>query len=332
MKKIRVGVIGVGYLGEHHARIYSQLDGVELVGVADVNKKRAEEIAEKVSTVPYYGYKDIINLVDAVSIVIPTPLHYEVASDFLKNGIDILLEKPMTTTLSEADSLIKKAKEKRLILQIGHVERYNSAVRKLTSIIDRPRYIESRRFGPFAERVSDVDVILDLMIHDIDIVLSLVNSDIKSISATGVSVMTSHNDIANAHIEFKNGCIANLTVSRMSMDRFRKISIYQPEAYITLDYKDQDIIVHKRKWKRVNGKRVPEISDDKINLVKEEPLKSEVASFIKCVKTRKRPIVSGIEGRRALEIALTVLEKTKKRRLLFNEDPDGRSKGPVSFH
>lgn len=332
MKKIRVGVIGVGYLGEHHARIYSQLDGVELVGVADVNKKRADEIAQKIPTRPYYSYKDIINLVDAVSIVVPTPLHYKVASDFLKNGIDVLLEKPMTTTLSEADSLIKKAKEKRLILQIGHVERYNSAVRTLASIISKPRYIESRRFGPFAERVSDVDVILDLMIHDIDIVLSLVNSDIKSITATGVSVMTSHNDIANAYIEFKNGCIANLTVSRMSIDRLRKISIYQPETYITLDYKDQDIIVHKRKWKKVNGKRVPEISDDKINLVKEEPLNAEVASFIKCVKARKKPIVSGIEGRRALEIALTVLEKTKKRRLLLNEYPNGRFKGAVSFN
>lgn len=332
MKKIRVGIIGVGYLGEHHARIYSQLDGVELVGVADVNKKRAEDIAEKTSTVPYYNYKDIINLVDAVSIVVPTPLHYKVASDFLKNGIDILLEKPMTTTLREADSLIKKAKEKKLILQIGHVERYNSAVRTLSSVINKPRYIESRRFGPFAERVSDVDVILDLMIHDIDIVLSLVNSDIKSVTATGVSVMTPHNDIANAYIEFKSGCIANLTVSRMSMDRLRKISIYQPETHITLDYKDQDIIVHKRKWKNVNGKRVPEISDDKIDLVKEEPLKAEVASFIKCVKTRKRPIVSGIEGRRALEIALTVLEKTKKRRLLLNENPNGRFKGAVPYN
>lgn len=332
MKKIKVGVIGVGYLGEHHARVYSQIKGVQLAGIVDTNKDRADEIARKVGAKPYYDYKDLIDSVDAVSIVVPTPLHYKIASDFLKNGVDILLEKPMTTTVSEAERLLKIAKAKKLILQIGHIERYNSAVKALESIIDRPMYIESRRFGPFADRVSDVDVILDLMIHDIDIVLSLVDSDIRSINATGVSVMTSHNDIANAHIEFKNGCVANLTVSRMSIDKLRKISIYQPETYFTLDYKEQEIILHKRIWNRVNNRMVPEISTENIDLIKEEPLKAELASFIESVKKRKKPIVSGIEGKKALEVALAVLEDTRKRRLLLDEDSNGRSKGAISRH
>ncbi|MBI5044218.1 MAG: Gfo/Idh/MocA family oxidoreductase [Nitrospirae bacterium] len=332
MKKIKVGVIGVGYLGEHHARVYSQLKGVELVGVVDVNKNRADEIARKINTRAYYDYRDIIKLVDAVSIVVPTRLHYKIADEFLNKGVDILLEKPITITVSEADKLIKKAKAKRLILQVGHIERYNSAVMALEPVIDRPRYIESRRFGPFADRVSDVDVILDMMIHDIDIILSLVDSDIKSINATGVSVMTSHNDIANAHIEFTNGCVANLTVSRMSMDKLRKISIYQPETYITIDYKEQEIILHKRIWNRINNRMIPEISTENIDLIKEEPLKAELASFIESVKTRKKPIVSGIEGRKALEVALKVLKDAKKRRLLLDEDSDGGSKGAISRH
>ncbi len=332
MKKIKVGVIGVGYLGEHHARVYSQIKGVELVGVVDIDKNKADEIARKVATKPYYDYNDIIDLVDAVSIVVPTRFHYKIAYDFLKNGIDILLEKPMTTTVSEAEKLLKIAKTKKLILQIGHIERYNSAVKALESIIDRPMYIESRRFGPFADRVSDVDVILDMMIHDIDIVLSLVDSDIKSIKATGVSVMTSHNDIANAYIEFENGCVANLTVSRMSMDKLRKINIYQPETYITLDYKEQEIILHKRIWNKIHGRMVPEISTENIDLIKEEPLKTELASFIESVRKRKRPIVSGEEGKKALEVALLVLKDTKKRRLLLDEDSNGRFKGTISRH
>lgn len=308
--EIRTGVVGVGYLGRHHARIYSKMPGVKLVGVVDILKDRADEIARACSTKPFYDYRELINKVDAVSIVVPTLLHHKVAIDFISNNIDILLEKPITTTIAEAEELIREAEGRNLILQVGHLERFNAAMMALAKIINGPRFIESHRLGPFADRGIDVDVILDLMIHDIDILLNLVNSEVSEIRAVGVPVLSPDIDIANARIEFKSGCVANVTASRISREKMRKIRIFQDDAYISLDYQGQELVV----YKRVNGSasEKAKIAMDRIEVEKGEPLQAELAAFIDSVKTRKRPLVSGHEGKEALEVALKVLGVIKR--------------------
>ncbi|MCI0529163.1 MAG: Gfo/Idh/MocA family oxidoreductase, partial [Nitrospira sp.] len=239
MNKIKVGVVGVGYLGQHHARIYSKMPGVELVGVVDIDAEKANAIAAQTGCQAYGDYHALLDQVQAVSIVVPTVLHHELASKFLRAGMDVLLEKPMTVTLQEADELIQEAEKKGSLLQIGHLERFNSVVRALNGRIQKPRFIESHRLGPFVERGTDVHVVLDLMIHDIDIILSLVNSPVELIRAVGVPVISSQIDIANARIEFASGCVANVTASRVSRDKMRKVRIFQPDVYISLDYLQQ---------------------------------------------------------------------------------------------
>lgn len=307
---VRIGVVGVGYLGQHHARIYSNMPGVKLVGVVDILKDRADEIARACSTKSFYDYRELIDKVDAVSIVVPTLLHHKVAIDFISNNVDILLEKPITTTIAEAEELIREAEGKSLILQVGHLERFNAAMMALGKIINGPRFIESHRLGPFVDRGTDVNVILDLMIHDIDILLSFVNSEVEEIRAVGVSVLSSDIDIANARIEFKSGCVANVTASRISREKMRKIRIFQDDAYISLDYQGQDLVV----YRRVNGggSERPKITMDRIEVEKGEPLQAELTAFIDSVKTRSRPLVSGYEGKAALEVALKVLGVIKK--------------------
>lgn len=308
--EIRTGVIGVGYLGQHHARIYSQMPGVKLVGVVDIKKDRADEMARTYSTTPFYDYKELIGRVDAVSIVVPTVLHHNVAMDFISNNVDILLEKPITTTIAEAEELIKEAEGKSLILQVGHLERFNAAMMALAKIINGPKFIESHRLGPFVGRGTDVNVILDLMIHDIDILLSLVNSEVEEIRAVGVPVLSSDIDIANARIEFKSGCVANVTASRISMDKMRKIRIFQGDAYISLDYQGQELVV----YRMVNdgGLERPKITMERIDVEKGEPLQAELTAFINSVKARTRPLVSGLEGKKALEVVHKILGVIKK--------------------
>lgn len=308
--EIRIGVVGVGYLGQHHARIYSQMPGVRLAGVADIQKDRADEIARKHSTTPFYDYKELIGKVDAVSIVVPTVLHHKVAMDFISSKIDILLEKPITTTIAEAEELIREAEGKGLMLQVGHLERFNAAMMALAKIINGPKFIESHRLGPFVDRGTDVNVILDLMIHDIDILLSLVNSEVEEIRAVGVPVLSSDIDIANARIEFKSGCVANVTASRISRDKMRKIRIFQGDAYISLDYQGQELVVYRRL--NGGGSERSKITMDRIEVEKGEPLQAELAAFINSVKTRTRPLVSGHEGKEALKVALNVLGVIKK--------------------
>lgn len=308
--EIRAGVVGVGYLGQHHARIYSQMPGVKLVGVVDIKKDRADEMARTYSTTPFYDYKELIGKVDAVSIVVPTVLHHNVAMDFISNNVDILLEKPITTTIAEAEELIKEAEGKSLILQVGHLERFNAAMIALAKIINGPKFIESHRLGPFVGRGTDVNVILDLMIHDIDILLSLVNSEVEEIRAVGVPVLSSDIDIANARIEFKSGCVANVTASRISMDKMRKIRIFQGDAYISLDYQGQELVV----YRMVNdgGLERPKITMERIDVEKGEPLQAELTAFINSVKARTRPLVSGLEGKKALEVVHKILGVIKK--------------------
>ncbi|MEK7871164.1 MAG: Gfo/Idh/MocA family oxidoreductase [Nitrospirota bacterium] len=306
----RTGVIGVGYLGQHHARIYSSMPGVKLVGVADINKERADEIARAYSTTPFYDYRELIGKVDAVSIVVPTVLHHKVAMDLISNDVDILLEKPITTTIAEAEELIREAEGHSLILQIGHLERFNAAMMALASIIKGPRFIESHRLGPFIDRGTDVSVILDLMIHDIDILLSLVASEVEEIRAVGVPVLSSDIDIANARIEFKSGCVANVTASRISKEKMRKIRIFQEDAYISLDYQAQELFVYRKAGG--DGLEKPKIAMDRIEVEKGEPLQAELTAFIDSVRRRTRPLVSGHEGKEALRVALKVLGAIKK--------------------
>ncbi|MBT9440161.1 MAG: Gfo/Idh/MocA family oxidoreductase, partial [Desulfobacterales bacterium] len=231
MKKLRVGVIGTGYLGKFHAEKYAGMDEVELVGVVDIEKEKAENTAANFGISAYTNYKDLFGKVDAVSIVVPTPVHFTVSKNFLENGIDVLIEKPITTTLEEADELIKIAESKDLIIQVGHLERFNPAVVALQDIVKNPRFIESHRLSIYKERCTDVSVILDLMIHDIDIILNFVRYSIKSIHAAGIPVISKHVDIANARLEFENGCVANVTASRISTKNERKIRLFQKDAY-----------------------------------------------------------------------------------------------------
>jgi predicted dehydrogenase len=323
---VRVGVVGVGYLGKHHARIYSQLPDVRLVGVADLVQKRADEVAKASRCQSFYEPQALLGQVDAVSVVVPTVGHHEVTSLFLDNGIHVMLEKPMTQTLSEADHLIDLAEQRKVILQIGHLERFNSAIRKLAGIISEPRFAEVHRLGSFAERGTDVDVVLDLMIHDIDVLLSLVQSEVAEIRAVGTPVISSSIDIANARIEFKNGCVANVTASRVSRDPIRKIRIFQPDAYLSLDYKTQELVIAKRmrngvgggssgtffsSWRSPRLPGRPQIVIEKVKIKKEEPLKAELESFVQVVRSGEKPIVSGREGREALKVALQVMEQIR---------------------
>jgi predicted dehydrogenase len=319
---IRVGVIGVGYLGQHHARIYSQLPNVTLVGVADTVRERADDVAKAARTRAFYNPQALLDQVDAVSIVVPTVAHFETAGMFLERGIHVMLEKPMTRTLAEADRLIELAQKSKVVLQVGHLERFNSAIRKLAGMICEPRFAEVHRLGGFAARVTDVDVVLDLMIHDIDILLSLVASDVYEIRAAGTQVISNSIDIANARIEFKNGCVANVTASRVSREPMRKIRIFQPDAYFSLDYKKQELVMARRarspertgffaslKRRTLSLAGLPGIVIERIKMKKEEPLKAELESFIQTVRSGEKPIVSGREGREALKVALQVMEQ-----------------------
>ncbi|MFH0924459.1 MAG: Gfo/Idh/MocA family oxidoreductase [bacterium] len=311
MEKLRVGVVGVGHLGEHHARIYHELENIELCGVVDINEDRAKEIALIYKCAYFKNYFDLYNKVDAVSIVVPTTLHYQVAEDFLRKGKDVLIEKPITSDLSQADKLVDIQESKKLIIQIGHLERFNAAVVALNSLIDSPRFIESNRIGHFVGRATDVDVILDLMIHDIDIILSIVKSPVKDIKAIGIPIISSHIDIANCRLEFENGCTANVTSSRVSLKKERKIRIFQKDSYLSLDYAKPEL--RRSRLIRDNRSRFIDfpfkVTNEKIKIDKVEPLKAELEAFVKTVRCREKPLVSAMEGRDALSVALKIKEK-----------------------
>ncbi|MCM8760856.1 MAG: Gfo/Idh/MocA family oxidoreductase [Candidatus Omnitrophica bacterium] len=301
MEKIKVGVVGVGHLGSIHAKVYSRLDNVKLVGVCDCNIERALDIGKRFRVASYSDYEDLFDKIDAASIVVPTSLHYNIAKDFLKHDIHVLIEKPITKTLSEADELIEIAKERKLILQVGHIERFNSAVLAIEPYITAPKFIECQRLGPFHKRVQDVGVVFDLMIHDIDIVLGLMKQDVVNIEAVGLSSISNYEDVANVRLTFANGTIADITASRVTKDVVRKMRIFQEDSYLSLDYVSQDVSI----FNKIDDK----IIQKKIRIKKQKPLKKELKSFIECVKSGKRPLVSGIEGRRALQVALEIVKK-----------------------
>ncbi len=309
-RKIRIGVIGVGYLGRFHSQKYAAMDDVELVGVADVDQERAEAVAGECSTVAYTDYLALLDTVDAVSIVVPTIYHHAVATACLDRGIDILLEKPMTTTLEEADELICLAEEKKLILQVGHLERFNPAVIAMQPLLNNPLFIEAHRLSVFKNRGTDVDVILDLMIHDIDIILSIIDSPIKDIHTVGAPVITPLTDIANARIVFENGCTANVTVSRISMDNMRRMRIFQPGKYLSVDFSKKEVMAIKLKQGNANALPLPDIS--KHGFTEQDVLELELTEFVSNVRNRSKPTVSGVEGRRALDVALRVIGQIKE--------------------
>ncbi len=303
MEKIKVGVVGVGRLGTFHTKVYSRLDNIKLVGVCDCNLEQAVEVGKKYQTASYSDYEALFGNVDAVSIAVPTSLHYNIAKDFLNHSIHVLIEKPITKTLSEADELIEIAKDKKLIVQVGHIERFNSAVLAIEPYLKKPKFIECQRLGPFHKRVGDVGVVLDLMIHDIDIVLGLIKQEVVKIEAVGLSTISDYEDVANVRLTFEDGTIADITASRVTKDVVRKMRVFQEDSYVSLDYVTQDAAIFRKIEDR--------IEKEKIKIRKKEPLKKELKSFIDCVRNGKRPVVSGVEGRRALAVALAILEKIK---------------------
>jgi len=303
MEKLKIGVIGAGRLGTFHTKVYSRLDNVKLVGICDCNLARAIEIGKKYHTASYSDYEDLFDKIEAVSIAVPTSLHYNIAKEFLKHGIHVLIEKPITKTLSEADELIEIAKEKKLIIQVGHIERFNSAVLAIEPYLKKPKFIECQRLGPFHKRVDDVGVVLDLMIHDIDIVLGLMKQDVVKIEAVGLSTISNYEDVANVRLTFEDGTIADITASRVTKDIVRKMRIFQEDSYLSLDYLSQETAIFRKTGER--------IEKEKIKIRKKNPLKKELKSFVNCVRNNKQPIVSGVEGRRALQVALEIVEKIK---------------------
>jgi len=313
---IKIAVIGVGSMGKNHARVYSEMSNVELIGVVDNDGEVGRNIAGKFDTSFFSDYKDVINNVDAVSIAAPTKFHHGIAMYFLNKGIDVLLEKPITLNLDEADELIEIAGKNNLILQVGHIERFNPAIIELKNFVNADNIvsIEANRIGPFGARITDAGVVLDLMIHDIDIILSLINDEIESVNAYGKKVKSKHEDFAIALMKFKNGNIANLTASRITQKRERTLKITQRDNYIIADYMNKTIELHKQAKSEyiTEDKNVKYIYSDVVEkpyISQAEPLKLELQSFIDCVKTREKPIVDGKAGRNALDVALRIINK-----------------------
>ena len=307
MSKVRVGVIGVGYLGEFHAEKYSRMDNVQLMGVVDTNSDRAEEIAAKFNTRAFTDYRELFGQTDAVSIVVPTEEHFKVAADCMNHDLDVLIEKPMTATLSQADELIRIAKSNGRVMQIGHLERFNPAVVALDDIVHKPMFIEAHRLGIFKDRSTDVSVVLDLMIHDIDVIMNLVKSEIKSIQAAGAPVVCDHADIANVRLEFESGCVANVTASRISTKNQRKIRLFQKDAYISVDFTTREITIIRRDESSVRTvDLIPGMDIQQLSFSTADVLENELVSYIQAVTTRRIPVVSGIAGRRALQVALSI--------------------------
>jgi predicted dehydrogenase len=297
---VRVAVVGVGYLGKFHAEKYAASDKAALVGVVDIDDARGREIGGLLRTESFTDYRQLFDRVQCVSIAVPTRLHFQLARDFLEAGIHVLVEKPLAVELAEGKELVELAEAKGLVLQVGHLERFNPAIRRLETVIKDPKFVECHRLAPFVERGTDVDVVLDLMIHDIDIIASLVGAPVERVEAVGVPVLTDKPDIANARIKFANGCVANVTSSRVSIKRERKVRFFQSDAYISIDYDQRRAqIFHKP----APGGGWLDIRGETIEIEEGDALADEIDSFLYCVRTRTAPVVGGRDGLRALEIA-----------------------------
>jgi predicted dehydrogenase len=313
--KLAVGVIGVGYLGQHHARIYSTIDSVVLAGVCDTSEEQGKRIASEYNTAFYRDRNELLDHVDAVSVAVPTPLHYEVSKDVIAKKKHLLLEKPIAEKLSQAEELIQLSKEQRVVFQIGHIERFNPAVIASLPYIKHPLFIESHRLSPFKNRGVDVPVIYDLMVHDIDIVLTSVNSPVKRIEAVGVPVLSKEFDIANARIEFENGTIANFTTSRVSKEKMRKIRFFQTDSYVSINYLDHSVEYYTRSFQ--NGQ--PFIERKELQVPKGEPLKLEIEAFLASVVNGTEPEVTAQDAKEALLVANKMVKKIMERQGEINK-------------
>ncbi len=317
MKTIRTGVVGVGHLGYHHARHYASLEGSELVGIVDSNDAHRERAASDF-TVPGFSTIDALIAcgVDAVSVATPTTVHHDVTITLLQAGVHVLVEKPIACSILEAEAMVAVAKTHHCLMQVGHIERYNGAVLAFINAINSPRFIECHRLSPYPGRGSDVSVVLDLMIHDLDIVLSLVPGNLIALDAVGVPVFSTFEDIANVRLRFDTGCVANLTSSRVSQERMRKIRIFEDNAYLSTDYSAQEVLVYRK-----SPGPIPEgvnpmehIKIDSLAVKKEEPLKLELADFLDCVRENRKPLVSGEDGLRALKLAQDIIDFIRNQR------------------
>lgn len=303
-EKLRVAVVGVGYLGRFHALIYSRMPAVELVGIVDSDPQRAMAVAAEVHCTVFDSLAELAERVDAVSVVVPTTAHLQAAAPFLRRGRGVLIEKPIAATRADGAAIVRLANDHGALLQIGHVERFNAGVMALAERITTPRYIEAQRMGGFTERATDVDVVSDLMIHDIDIILALVGAEIRSISAVGAAVLTPHVDIASARLEFANGAVANVVASRVSDKQTRRIRVFQTGGYLSLDFIAQTI--DSASLREVPGSERPEIVRERIEVEPVKPLDQELAAFVGCVRAGRAPLVTGATGLKALEVALEV--------------------------
>ena len=303
MDQVRVGIIGVGYLGTQHARILSYLEEAELKGVADVDFKKAVEIGNRHGVAYYQNYEEMMDEIDAAIVSTPTSEHFSVSLNLLRRGKSVLVEKPITETVEQAEQLVNEAGRRGLVLQVGHLERFNPAVEAVETMIREPRFIEVQRLGSFSARSLDIDVVLDLMIHDLDIIMALIKDEVSVIRASGIHVLSEKVDIATARLEFKGGCVATLTASRVHQGKVRKLRIFEPTVYYSIDYIDQEVVVFPLDRRQTNIKT--------LRIQKEEPLKKELRSFLDCIRLGKTSKVTGEEGLRALRLAHGVLREAK---------------------
>ena len=300
---IRVGIVGVGSIGKNHARIYSALPGVEFSAILDTNREAAEATSQEQGVAVAKSLEEFASLVDAATVSTPTPHHYEIGKFLLNHGKHLLIEKPITETPDQALELVKLAKERAVILQVGHVERFNPVLSALEERLTKPRFIEAHRLSPYPFRSIEIGVVLDLMIHDLEIILHLVRSRVKNIDAVGIPVLSKGEDIANARIRFESGCVANVTASRVSPEKMRKIRVFQEDAYLSLDYEKQS----GEMFRLVDGTIIREA----VEIEKDEPLKRELLSFVECSRKGIQPVVSGSQAAAALELAIEITEMTK---------------------
>lgn len=310
-RRIRVGVVGTGALGYHHARLLRKLDGADLVGIYDINPARAAQVAKELETVAHPSLEALLDRVEAATVVVPTPAHVEVGLAVLSRGLSALVEKPLAETVAGAEALVRRAAETGALLQVGHVERFNRAVRAATPYLEEPRFLQTERLAPFQPRGTDVAVILDLMIHDLDLVLELVRAEVVEVRATGVPVLTPHVDIANARVEFTNGAVANITASRISRERTRKLRIFQPTGYFSLDLAQGsgDFYRLKPGWQRLGAARIEDVVEHvRLQAPEAEPLKLELESFVRAVRGDGDVAVSGAAGCEALALAYRVAD------------------------
>jgi predicted dehydrogenase len=304
MKALRIGVVGVGHIGSNHARLYAELPSAKFAAVYDVDAGRANAIGRKYGAVSARSLEQFCEMVDAASVATPTGTHYEIARPLLSRGKHLLIEKPITENTRDASELAELAARERLVLQVGHVERFNPVLGALEARLTHPRFIEAHRLSPYPERSTDIGVVLDLMIHDLEIILHLVRSPIQNIDAVGVPVLSKGEDIANARLRFENGCVANITSSRISPERMRKIRVFQEDAYLSLDYQNQSGEI----YRRADGR----ITRDKVAIEREEPLKRQLMSFVECASTGDAPRVSGFQATAALELAVEITKRIQR--------------------